>query len=79
MKALNRCFQGAGHQPCRVHFARNLLAHVGKDNTDMVAAMFRTVFAQPMAQSWHRRPQRAHATIRSWRALVARHSGNEGS
>src|SRR4051812_36571487 len=31
VKALRRCFQGAGHQRCRVHFARNLLAHVPKD------------------------------------------------
>jgi putative transposase len=51
VKALNRCFQGAGHQRCRVHFARNLLAHVGKDNADMVAAMFRTIFAQPKPQA----------------------------
>ena len=47
VKALRRCFQGAGHQRCRVHFARNLLAHVPKDKADMVAAMFRTIFAQP--------------------------------
>jgi transposase-like protein len=47
VKALRRCFQGAGHQRCRVHFARNLLAHVAKDKADMVAAMFRTIFAQP--------------------------------
>jgi putative transposase len=26
--ALRRSFQGSGHQRCRVHFARNLLAHV---------------------------------------------------
>ena len=30
VKALKRSFQGAGHQRCRVHFARNLLAHVPK-------------------------------------------------
>ncbi len=30
VKALRRSFQGAGHQRCRVHFARNLLAHVPK-------------------------------------------------
>jgi putative transposase len=47
VKALKRCFQGASHQRCRVHFARNLLAHVGRDRADMVAAMFRTIFAQP--------------------------------
>jgi len=28
--ALRRCFQGVAHQRCRVHFARNLLAHVPK-------------------------------------------------
>ncbi len=38
VKALKRSFQGAGHQRCRVHFARNLLAHVPKSHTDMVAA-----------------------------------------
>ncbi|MGU3585446.1 transposase [Rhodococcus sp. C26F] len=45
--ALRRSFQGAGHQRCRVHFARNLLAHVPKSHSDMVAAVFRTIFAQP--------------------------------
>jgi transposase-like protein len=45
--ALRRSFQGSGHQRCRVHFARNLLAHVPKSHTDMVAAVFRTIFAQP--------------------------------
>jgi transposase-like protein len=45
--ALRRSFQGSGHQRCRVHFARNLLAHVTKSHSDMVAAVFRTIFAQP--------------------------------
>ena len=40
--ALRRSFQGAAHQRCRVHFARNLLALVPKTHTDMVAAVFRT-------------------------------------
>ena len=40
-------FQGASHQRCRVHFARNLLALVPKSHQDMVAAVFRTIFAQP--------------------------------
>jgi len=47
--ALRRSFQGAAHQRCRVHFARNLLALVPKSHTDMVAAVFRTIFAQPDA------------------------------
>jgi transposase-like protein len=49
--ALRRSFQGAGHQRCRVHFARNLLALVPKSHTDMVAAVFRTIFAQPDADT----------------------------
>jgi putative transposase len=54
--ALRRVFQGAAHQRCRVHFARNLLALVPKSHQDMVAAVFRTIFAQPdpdtVAATW---------------------------
>src|SRR5690606_12331519 len=49
--ALRRSFQGAAHQRCRVHFARNLLALVPKSHKDMVAAVFRTIFAQPDADA----------------------------
>ena len=49
--AIGRCFQGAGHQRCRVHFARNLLAMVPKNQMDMAAALFRTIFAQPDAET----------------------------
>ena len=49
--ALRRSFQGAAHQRCRVHFARNLLALVPKSHQDMVAAVFRTIFAQPDADA----------------------------
>ena len=48
--AIRRCFQGAAHQRCRVHFARNLLARVPKGHQEMVAAAFRTVFAQVSAE-----------------------------
>jgi putative transposase len=51
VKALKRSFQGAGHQRCRVHFVRNLLAHVPKSHADMVAAVLRTIFAQPDADA----------------------------
>jgi putative transposase len=41
---------------CRVHFARNLFALVPKSHQDMVAAVFRTIFAQPgpdtVAATW---------------------------
>ena len=54
--ALGRQLQGVTHQRCRVHFARNLLALVPKSHKDMVAAVFRTAFAQPDAaaasQAW---------------------------
>jgi putative transposase len=47
---------GVAHQRCRVHFARNLLALVPKSHQDMVAAVFRTIFAQPdptnIASTW---------------------------
>ncbi len=46
VSAIGRCFQGAAHQRCRVHFARNLLATIPKGHQEMVAAAFRTVFAQ---------------------------------
>ena len=54
--ALRRSFPRASHQRCRVHFARNLLALVTKSHQDMVAAVFRTIFAQPdpdtVAATW---------------------------
>ena len=51
--ALRRCFQGAGHQRCRVHFARNLLAHVPKAQADYVAAAFRAIFAHTTSAEVH--------------------------
>ena len=67
VKALKRCFQGAGHQRCRVHFVRNLLAHVGRDKADMVAAIFRTIFAQPdpsaVRATWDEVRERLAATF----------------
>lgn len=37
----------AGWQRCRVHLLRNVLAHVPRLNAELVAALVRTVFAQP--------------------------------
>jgi len=54
--ALKRSFQGTGHQRCRVHFPRNLLAHMPETHTDMVPAVFRTIVVHPdlatVAASW---------------------------
>jgi putative transposase len=49
--AIGRVLNGAGWQRCRVHFARNVLARVGKAHGEMVAATIRTIFAQPDAAS----------------------------
>ena len=54
--AITRTMQGSSHQRCRVHFIRNVLAHVAKGEAEMVAAVFRTIFAQPdlasMSKQW---------------------------
>lgn len=54
--AITRTLQGSSHQRCRVHFIRNVLAHVPKGEAEMVAAVFRTIFAQPdlasMSKQW---------------------------
>ena len=54
--AITRTLQGSSHQRCRVHFIRNVLAHVPKGEAEMVAALFRTIFAQPdldsMSRQW---------------------------
>lgn len=45
--ATSATFTGAGWQRCRVHFMRNVLAHIPKGDKAMVAAAVRTIFAQP--------------------------------
>ena len=46
-KAIGTVFQGASWQRCRVHFLRNVLGVIPKDNGAMVASIIRTIFAQP--------------------------------
>jgi Transposase, Mutator family len=46
-KALATVLTGATWQRCRVHFMRNLLAVVPKGAREAVAAVVRTIFAQP--------------------------------
>jgi putative transposase len=46
-QAIERVLEGAVWQRCRVHFMRNLLSVVPKGAQDTVAAIVRTVFAQP--------------------------------
>lgn len=45
--AIRSVLAGAAWQRCRVHFMRNLLARISRTDKAMVAALVRTVFAQP--------------------------------
>jgi len=49
--ALGQVLAGATWQRCRVHFMRNILAHVPKGDKAIVAAALRTIFAQPDRQA----------------------------
>jgi putative transposase len=51
--AVSAVMHGASWQRCRVHFARNLLSRVHKGHGEMVAALFRTVFAQTSPHEVH--------------------------
>ena len=45
--AIEAIFHGASWQRCRVHFMRNVLALIPKAEKAVVAALLRTIFAQP--------------------------------
>jgi putative transposase len=49
--ALGKVLIGASWRRCRVHFMRNLLAHVSRGDKSVVAAALRTIFAQPDRQA----------------------------
>ena len=50
-KAIEAVMVGSAWQRCRVHFMRNVLARVKRNNTHMVIAAIQTIFAQPDATS----------------------------
>ena len=45
--AIRRVLQGAGWQRCRVHAMRNLLSAARHQHRQVIAALIRTIFAQP--------------------------------
>ena len=61
--AIAKVFPGAAWQRCRVHFMRNVLVKVPKHHQQMVAAMIRTIFAQPDAQHVERQLREVAATM----------------
>ena len=48
--AIARTMQGSSHQRCRVHFIRNVLAHVGKVETEMQWDKVAAELAAPLPQ-----------------------------
>lgn len=50
-KSVAEILPGAVWQRCRVHFMRNVLAHIPKGDKSMVAAALRTIFAQPSQEA----------------------------
>lgn len=62
-RAIGEVLAGASWQRCRVHFLRNLLARVPKHAQSMVAALVRTIFAQPDRSSAHRQLEEVASTL----------------
>ncbi len=63
--AIAATLPGASWQRCRTHFHRNLLTRVAKSAHGLVAALVRSVFAQPDARAVHAQHGRVVAELRS--------------
>jgi putative transposase len=49
--AVKKCFLGASWQRCKIHFMRNILAHVGHRDKAQFAARLKQIWAQPDRES----------------------------
>jgi len=52
--AVRKSFLGASWQRCRIHFMRNILAHVGQREKAMFAAKLKQIWLQPDRKSARR-------------------------
>ena len=68
--AIAKVFPGASWQRCRVHFMRNVLVKVPRNHQQMVAAMIRTIFAQPDASHVERQLKEVAATMKRQFSVV---------
>ncbi len=61
--AVEAVMVGSAWQRCRVHFMRNVLTRVKRNNTHMVIAAIQTIFAQPDARAVGEQFERIVATL----------------
>jgi putative transposase len=61
--AVEAVMVGSAWQRCRVHFMRNVLTRVKRNNTHMVIAAIQTIFAQPDARAVREQFDRIVATL----------------
>ena len=63
-RAIGETFIGAAWQRCRVHFMRATLAHVSKRYQPTVAALLKTIFAQPTLEDARKELRRVADVMR---------------
>jgi transposase-like protein len=70
--AVEQVLTGATWQRCRVHFMRNVLAHIPKGSKAVVAAALRTIFAQPHREAAGQQLREVAQAMRSRWARAAK-------
>ncbi len=63
--AIAQVLTGSAWQRCRVHFMRNLLAHVPRGDQSIVAAALRTIYAQPSPEAARRQLRAVYEAMQS--------------
>ncbi len=63
--AIAQVLSGTSWQRCRIHFMRNVLAHVPHGDQAMVAAALRTIYTQPNQEAAKRQLQAVYDAMQS--------------